>query len=371
MEYIFTFVFCLLSIAISAQQRKNGTLRLGYPKGLTYDTVLVTDSQGKIIPVTKESDQNGKIVNTYLIKENKRKQSLFSIYFGGSKSKVNDTLHFTGGGDKMALTVDKTFALWDSIHLKLKDVFSAEELNSRYFQYVDSSMRVYHSQNRKSPFLGPPARQFRLHAGFDFIKENINNPYSAGVFAVLVINPKTNTSYNEALRFYTKNMKNKIDDPRYREFIEKRINLLRQSLEKGNQAPKFSVHTIDGQLIDNKTFSGKNVLLIFWATWCGPCMKEVPYLKQIHKEYKGDNLRMISVSLDYDSLKMVKVINQKGLDWTHVYDNKPMVKSFRINALPVMILINEKGVIIYNSLINSNGDYVAELKNELKEKFGD
>src|SRR5690606_8639985 len=100
-----------------------------------------------------------------------------------------------------------------------------------------------------------------------------------------------------------------------------RMERLKNSLKEGTKAPFFSARSIQGASINANYLSGKNVLLIFRATWCGPCMEELPYLKQINEEYKGQNLQMISVSLDRDSLRMAKVINENKLNWTHIFNS--------------------------------------------------
>jgi thiol-disulfide isomerase/thioredoxin len=175
--------------------------------------------------------------------------------------------------------------------------------------------------------------------------------------------------YKEANQFYTKYLKPKIKDPKARIYVEEKIELLKHSLDAGNRAPAFSATSIHNQLINNKTLSGKNVLLIFWATWCGPCMKEIPDLKQINEEYKEDNLDMVSVSLDSDSLKMINVVSEKKLSWIQIFKSKSMRESFRINPIPAMFLIDEKGLIIFNSVSKESGQSIADLKSVLKQKF--
>jgi len=112
------------------------------------------------------------------------------------------------------------------------------------------------------------------------------------------------------------------------------------------------------------------MLLTFWATWCEPCMKELPYLKQINEKYKGDNLVIISVSLDRDSIKMANMVKEKKLNWVQIFNNKSLLELFRINPIPAIFLIDEKGVIQYNSINRDNETADLEiLRSLLKEKF--
>ena len=165
-------------------------------------------------------------------------------------------------------------------------------------------------------------------------------------------------------------MKPKIKDPNSRLFVENKINLLKRSIVEGNKAPVFSELDINHQRISNKSVAGKNILIVFWATWCVLCMAEVPSLKQIYDKYKNDNFEIISVSSDRDSLKMISTIKEKKMDWSHIYNAPRLLDDFLINQIPASFLIDEKGIIIFNSTARESGTDVSELKKILKEKFG-
>jgi peroxiredoxin len=153
-------------------------------------------------------------------------------------------------------------------------------------------------------------------------------------------------------------------------FVDRKIEILKHSVEEGNKAPYFSARSIHNQLINSDSLLGQNVLLNFWATWCGPCMKELPSLKKIYEKYKEDNLVMISVSLDRDSLKMANTIIEKKMNWLHIFNNKSILESFQVNPIPHTFLIDEKGVIIYNSLNRENGAPDPQiLESFLRQKF--
>lgn len=369
MRYVFITIFCLSFINASSQKSAYSNLRLIYPESITYDTILVTDFQGNILSESEVSRSDGRKVKSYSIKKNSNDESAFSIYFGGSKSFANDKLYFEGRGDSLFVEVEKTFSLRKNIDLKLRNVFNFEELHSRYLKFLNSKMQDYDSLAENDKSFNISRRKYTLQTGFDFVKQNLNNPYSIELFSVFIIAPRTYTTYDEALDFYTKYLKQAIQNERAKSFVENKINMLAVSLVEGNKAPAFSAHTVDHQLINNEIFSGKNVLLIFWATWCGPCMQELPYLKKIHEKYKDDNLKMISVSLDHDSSKMSSMIHNKKMNWLHIFNNQTMLNAFAINAIPAMFLINEDGIIIYNSISRETGTDIADLNAVLKKQF--
>lgn len=369
MKFFLVISFCTVCITSSAQKKLYASLQLVYPGELTYDTLLIKDSEGKMVSEKSKLTSGEKTVNTYLINVGSITEGSFSIYFGGSSSKVNDTLFFLSSGKKLLIEIEDSFALRNHINFKLRNVYNFDELYKRYNQYLSFQTRKYDSVIKRNPNHKLSQHQYFLKAGFDFVKKNVGNPYSIDLFSVFIIN-HSNVKYDEAYQFYTKNLKDNIHDPKTRKFVEDKIEKLKQSLDEGNKAPAFSARSIDHKLINSDSLLGKNVLLIFWATWCVPCMQEIPYLKEIKKEYKGDNLVIISVSLDSDSTKMANVVSEKKLNWVHIFNNRPMIESFRINPIPAIFLIDEKGVIIYNSINSGNGlDNLERLKFLLNQKF--
>ena len=371
MKLVLIITFCTVCITSVAQKIPYAKLHLVYHVGLTYDTLLVTDTKGESLSEISNLVRDGEIIRTYLINVDSNMQSSFSIYFGGSVSAVNDSLYFSGHGKDLLIELKDSFALRNQINLKLRNVYNFEELYKRYNQYCSFQMQKYDSLIKNNPAYPLSKQQYSLKAGFDFVKKNVDNSYSIDLFSVFVITPPLfHVEYSQANEFYIKNLKSKIKDSNIKMFVENKIERLKESLKEGTKAPSFSARSIQGELINNNPLLGKNVLLIFWATWCPPCMKELPYLKQINEEYKRDNLVMISVSLDRDSIKMAKVINENKLNWIHIFNSSSIRESFQINPIPAMFLIDEKGVILYNKFNRENEtDDLEILRGLLKQKF--
>ena len=84
----------------------------------------------------------------------------------------------------------------------------------------------------------------------------------------------------------------------------------------GNPSPDFRAWDVDGKSYTVADFRGKYVYIDLWATWCGPCRREMPFLKQLEEEYKGRNITFLSLSTDArkaDWLKMVKSHPMTGM----------------------------------------------------------
>lgn len=365
--YLIT-ILCVFSATSMAQKVKNATLRVSFPAHLIYDTLLVKNSEGEQAKLIKTLKKKGSIINTYLLKWDPIEKCDFSIYFGGSSSRYNDSIFFRGNSKNMFVHVKDSFNLKEKTGFELIDVSNFEELYGRYLQDQEYQIAKYYSRKDQTPTM--TFKEYTLQAGFDFVKRNLNNQYIAELFSVFVINPRTYAPYKEALNFYTMYLKPELSNPGSRDYIESKIELLLTSLNEGQNIPDFSASTIVHQQITNKVLEGKNVLINFWATWCAPCMEEVPDLKQIHHTYKDDNFKIISITLDHDSLKFVSTIKEYEMDWIHIFrPEEKLLDAFRINPIPAIFLINEEGIIIYNTAVRGKDKELTGLQEILKEKF--
>jgi peroxiredoxin len=113
---------------------------------------------------------------------------------------------------------------------------------------------------------------------------------------------------------------------------------------EGVQAPDLSVTTLDGKTIQLSQLKGKRVVLDFWATWCGPCVKEIPHLVKLRNETSQDDLVMIGISQEAPVI-LKPFVSQKGLNYP-IASAKELPAPYQdVHSIPTTFFIDRKGVI--------------------------
>jgi thiol-disulfide isomerase/thioredoxin len=114
-------------------------------------------------------------------------------------------------------------------------------------------------------------------------------------------------------------------------------------------APAWSLKDLDGHDVGSAQFKGKVLVVDFWATWCGPCVSEIPGYIELQKKYGKDGLVIVGVSLDRKSPQYVqKFAQDHGMNYTVVMGDEAVVDAFGgFDAIPTTFLINRDGRIVH------------------------
>ena len=120
---------------------------------------------------------------------------------------------------------------------------------------------------------------------------------------------------------------------------------------EGQVLPEFDpVVDLDGKPVSLADYRGKLVLLDFWATWCGPCIVELPNVKAVYEKYHDKGFEIIGISLDTDEAALRKFIRENQLPWRQVFDGEgwktPLVKKYGVRGIPAQFLIDREGRVI-------------------------
>ena len=121
-----------------------------------------------------------------------------------------------------------------------------------------------------------------------------------------------------------------------------------QELKERLVAPGFVLPTTSGHPTSLKEFRGSLVLLNFWATWCPPCVAEMPDLERLHREFKAEGLVIVAVSIDTEGGKVVAPFWEKmGLTFPSLLDpSREVATRYGAWALPTSFLISPEGDVI-------------------------
>lgn len=127
---------------------------------------------------------------------------------------------------------------------------------------------------------------------------------------------------------------------------------------------------LDGTVLDMDAKKGKVVLVEFWATWCHPCVKEMPYVQRLYEAYHEKGLEIVGVSLDKDVDVLKAFLEQRKIPWENMLDTDTeaegltMWEYYAAEGIPTMILIGRNGKVI------STNARDVELKRLLEEQLG-
>ncbi|GAB6007633.1 redoxin domain-containing protein [Dysgonomonas reticulitermitis] len=154
-----------------------------------------------------------------------------------------------------------------------------------------------------------------------------------------------------------------------------------RNTEIGHQAPDFETKDIHGNTVKLSDFRCKKaVLLDAWASWCGPCIKNIPHINEIYHQYKDNGLVIIGISMDSDIKQWQEaIIKYKTEDWIHILADRENLSWFTkgfseedilfkyplIESIPRYFLINKKGIVVGNWKKYSN-EILIELQKILE-----
>jgi thiol-disulfide isomerase/thioredoxin len=134
---------------------------------------------------------------------------------------------------------------------------------------------------------------------------------------------------------------------------------------------KVTGKTVEGMPFHIKQYKGKVVIVDFWATWCGPCLAELPNLKSIYKKYHDRGLEIVGVNLDKSAGELGKFLRDNDLPWKTLHNEDPKTAEddkkgfsdpnaefYGITGIPTIILIDRKGKVIS---LDARGEQLATL----------
>ena len=256
-------------------------------------------------------------------KDGKKVTSLNVTCNGGVEQKVFDE------GKDLKLTLSL---------MQLGKMFAASKVDYNDQVAVDSVSRMLHLLDSS------------LHVSVANYMDSARNNYASTYFFESYL--MDNYSFDEVSGFYN-NLTDRVKQSSVGINLKKKLDEMGM-VSVGGIAPNFKAQTPEGKELSLYDLRGHIVLLDFWASWCGPCMAEMPNVKEIYKKYHDKGLEILGVSLDSKKDAWVKVIQQNELNWNHVSTlskfDCPIAKRFRVTGIPRMYILDQEGKIVAQDL---------------------
>ncbi len=290
------------------QLNANGTFK---------DTLRVSDSLEFSIPNYVLRD--GKEISFLYLKNG------FDLEMTLNTEQFDETISYTGMGSaennylaESTLREEKERALEQKAEVKLFD-HEADE----FYKKIDIKM-----ENKLDRLLNTP-----------------------GLDSIFISSQKRQIeNQNKNLIFNYKLSKNKLTYKEYLETFGKDISV---QLAKGQPSPAFvGYDNFSGGITSLEDLKGKYVYIDIWATWCGPCKAEIPYLKKLEEAYHDKNIAFVSISVDKekDRKKWQNMVEERSLGGIQLFANlsfkSDFVKKYEVKSIPRFILIDPDGNIV-------------------------
>ena len=114
-----------------------------------------------------------------------------------------------------------------------------------------------------------------------------------------------------------------------------------------SKMPEFRVHTVDGKeiLLDKNFYNGVPVIFDIWATWCPPCVKEIPHFVELQEMY-GDKIKIIGISADKGSDIVKEFMRKTDMNYDIFMGNQQIMQYFGVKGIPTTIIINSDMVMV-------------------------
>jgi peroxiredoxin len=122
----------------------------------------------------------------------------------------------------------------------------------------------------------------------------------------------------------------------------------------GKKFPDFAETDLDGKPLALANFKGKVVLVDFWATWCGPCISELPHVKETYAKHHASGFEIVGISLDSDRKKLTDFLAKNQMPWPQHFDGggwkNKLAQQYSIQSIPATFLLDGEGNIIAKNL---------------------
>lgn len=270
-------------------------------------------------------------------------------YFGD----LNNYPMMTGyyNTDKPEIPAD-WYSFLEGINLDDPSLLDISEAKYFISSYVTAQAIKISGVPQEKSYNNPEVRK----ATFTYLRGNFKNPEFFNLIAFESLKGTIDSEGPAGLEGEISEYLAKSTDETNRKALQDMINSW-ASMAPGQPAPVFNLPDTDGKMVSLTDFAGKYVFIDYWATWCGPCIGEIPAYKQLIEDYKGKNIVFISISVDKDKAAWEKMVKEGAPDraeqgktipmtWLQLHDAVRYNKIWLVKFIPTFVLIDTEGKIV-------------------------
>ncbi len=268
---------------------------------------------------------------------------------------------------KRFITGNKKFKVSKDYPNAFKNVDLSNEkllISPNYLFYIQSYLRKKSSdkikgknKSKNADYILEYIKLVKNEVKSDLIKEELL--YKVG---------KWELNYTKKLDSVFNQIKPILTNKKYLSEVTKKYNKLKK-IEKGATSPIFKLNDINGKSISLNELKGKLVYIDIWATWCLPCIKEIPYLKKMEEYFRGKDIQFVSICKSDTEERWRKMVKHKNLGGIQLFapnEEIEFFKNYSVQGIPRFILIDKNGKIIdANAKRPSNPKLKKEIENHL------
>lgn len=181
----------------------------------------------------------------------------------------------------------------------------------------------------------------------DYVNENIKSPVLADYLVDNIASQYVGRSGVDHLDEIAPIYQAKVTTPGKKAAFEE-LCAKWQKFAKGQPSPDFKYLDINDKEVGLADLAGKYVLIDVWATWCGPCLDELPALKELEHKFKDKNIHFVSISCDQDKAVWQKKVNDDKLEGIQLHSggDQEFMNAYMISGIPRFILLDREGNIL-------------------------